>query len=387
MQCPPSGDRSVRLKPDTTNDCGYERSHSASCWYTIAARRTSAAWHARASPPVAKTVQTGRPAGIRSPGCGTSRMPRHCRHRHQEPRARVADRDVAAREDDGLADGARAASRLQRDRTPAARRRRTPPRGAEHRETVGALDELHRRDQRGFTSMAYGTPSRATKSMPLTPTTPNSSATARASAARQRRASHRSRTARRRPPRGCCRSTGIPPPRTRARRPAGARRRAAPPDRRPRRTRPTRASRRRTPAGSSRCGRRVPRRHRRTPCPPPDASGFTSQSIGPLRRDVGTRFARDSDRARRARHLGHGAARPRAPRDQHRIAHAPEHRRCVPPQRASRGEHADGARDDSRSSRGTRPRRTRSLRPARAAACAVKARRVARSESACTDGC
>ena len=77
---------------------------------------------------------------MRSPGCGTSRT-----LASREPRARVADHDVAPREDHGLADGGRAASRPREielgQRAGRARRRVR----AEHRETVGALHQLHRR--------------------------------------------------------------------------------------------------------------------------------------------------------------------------------------------------------------------------------------------------
>ena len=53
----------------------------------------------------------------------------------------------------------------------------------EHRETIGALDELHgRAPARVDFDRRTERPSRTMKSMPLTPTRPNSSATARASA-------------------------------------------------------------------------------------------------------------------------------------------------------------------------------------------------------------
>src|SRR5207247_4601494 len=69
--------------------------------------------------------------------------------RIREPHARVADGDVVPREDDSFACGARAAPgahKIERGQRASFARGRVCP---EHRETVDALHELHRRGPPG----------------------------------------------------------------------------------------------------------------------------------------------------------------------------------------------------------------------------------------------
>ena len=207
----------------------------------------------------------------------------------------------------------------------------------------------------------------------------------------------RTRRPRRRPRRGCCRSTGSPTRRTRGRRRAGARCRAARPDRRRRRRRPTRTCRRRTPAGSSRaerawCAATAARGGRRQR----PAASPASWRVAGVRAIARTRMScamhgrsravRCADGRRRAAGTAARAAKRLA--DEARIAHAAEHLGCVAPQRAPGGEQRSRLGDDSRSWTGTRPRRTRCVRAARAAACAVTgAPKSRRSERLRTEAC
>ena len=93
----------------------------------------------------------------------------------------VADADIPSRGHDGFADGVRIASRSTEIeiRQPARSARRRVR--LEHRQTVCALYELHRRAPPRIHLDGRRRSSRTMKSMPLTPTRPNSSAAACAS--------------------------------------------------------------------------------------------------------------------------------------------------------------------------------------------------------------